>query len=60
MLNRNYGPAGYDRTQAFTAAFNYELPVGKGKKVAIENTVSSSRLTAIQRSTCAPGTSTVA
>ncbi len=38
-LSRNYGPAGYDRTHQFTTAWNYELPVGKGKKYAIDNKV---------------------
>jgi hypothetical protein len=37
MIDRNYGPAGYDRTQSFTMAGNYELPVGKGKKFNIDN-----------------------
>lgn len=32
MLSRNYGPANYDRTHSFTTAWNYELPVGRGKK----------------------------
>ncbi|MBI4889470.1 MAG: TonB-dependent receptor [Acidobacteria bacterium] len=38
MMKRNYGPAGYDRSQQFTMAWNYELPVGKGKKWSIDNT----------------------
>jgi hypothetical protein len=36
-IRRNYGPAGYDRTHSFTAAWNYDLPWGKGKKFNIEN-----------------------
>jgi hypothetical protein len=28
----NYAPAGYDRPHMFTVGWNYELPVGKGKK----------------------------
>jgi hypothetical protein len=38
VINRNYAPSGYDRTHMFTAGWNYELPIGKGKKVAISNT----------------------
>ncbi|MBL8173252.1 MAG: TonB-dependent receptor [Bryobacterales bacterium] len=41
MIRRNYGPAGYDRTHAFTTGWNYELPVGKGKKVALDNPVAN-------------------
>lgn len=37
MLDRNYGPAGYDRTHSFTTGWSYELPVGQGKKWSIEN-----------------------
>jgi hypothetical protein len=37
MIDRNYGPAGYDRTHNFTTAWNYEIPVGKGKKWTIDN-----------------------
>jgi hypothetical protein len=37
MMRRNYGPAGYDRTHQFTTAWNYELPIGKGKKWAIDS-----------------------
>ncbi|MDP3000401.1 MAG: carboxypeptidase regulatory-like domain-containing protein, partial [Bryobacterales bacterium] len=37
MIRRNYGPAGYDRTQQFVTAWNYELPFGKGKKFAMDN-----------------------
>ncbi|MDZ4798281.1 MAG: TonB-dependent receptor [Bryobacteraceae bacterium] len=36
-INRNYTLAGYDRTHAFTAGWNYEIPVGKGKKVGLTN-----------------------
>ena len=39
MIRRNYGPAGYDRTQQFVTAWNYELPFGKGKKFAIDHKV---------------------
>ncbi len=39
MLRRSYGPASYDRTQQFTTAWNYELPIGRGKKWALENKV---------------------
>ena len=35
----NYAPSGYDRTHMFSAGWNYELPVGKGKKLAIANKV---------------------
>jgi hypothetical protein len=38
MIARNYGPAGYDRTQQFTLGTNYELPFGKGKRFGINNT----------------------
>ncbi len=37
VVGRNYAPSGYDRTHMFTAGWNYELPVGAGKKVAITN-----------------------
>ncbi len=37
MIRRNYGLANYDRTQSYTMAFNYELPVGRGKKFGIGN-----------------------
>ncbi|HBY63971.1 MAG TPA: hypothetical protein DEH78_29460, partial [Solibacterales bacterium] len=37
MIDRNYGPAGYDRTHSFTTAWNYELPVGKSKKFVLAN-----------------------
>ena len=37
MLYKNYGPSGYDRTHMFSAGWNYELPVGKGKQLAISN-----------------------
>jgi hypothetical protein len=36
-LYDNYAPSGYDRTHMFTAGWNYELPVGKGKKWQIGN-----------------------
>ncbi len=39
VLRRNYAPSGYDRTHMFTAGWNYEIPVGKGKKYAIENKI---------------------
>jgi hypothetical protein len=39
ILNRNYTLAGYDRTHQFTAGWNYEIPVGKGKKVDTANKV---------------------
>ncbi|MEB2364229.1 MAG: TonB-dependent receptor [Bryobacteraceae bacterium] len=32
MINRNYAPAGYDRTHMFTMAWVYELPFGNGRK----------------------------
>src|SRR6185503_8605824 len=32
MIANNYGLSGYDRTHMFTTAWNYDLPVGKGKK----------------------------
>lgn len=32
---RNYAPAGYDRRQMFTMAWVYDLPVGKGKAIAL-------------------------
>jgi hypothetical protein len=39
MIDRNYGPAGYDRTHSFTTAWNYDLPVGRGKRFSISNPV---------------------
>ena len=39
MIRRNYGPAGYDRTHSFTTAWNYELPVGKGKRFHLDNKI---------------------
>jgi len=36
-LYDNYGPSGYDRTHMFSAGWNYELPVGRGKKLQITN-----------------------
>ncbi len=41
MIDRNYGPAGYDRTHAFTTGWNYELPVGKGKQLSLDNPVAN-------------------
>ncbi|MBE0656505.1 MAG: hypothetical protein IH602_02385, partial [Bryobacteraceae bacterium] len=38
MLDRNYGPAGYDRKYSFTNAWVYELPFGKGQKWGTDNT----------------------
>ena len=37
MMRRAYGPAGYDRTHSFTAAWNYELPFGKGRKWSLDS-----------------------
>ena len=37
VIRRNYAPSGYDRTHMLTAGWNYELPVGKGKKLPIQN-----------------------
>lgn len=37
MIYKNYAPSGYDRTHMFTVGWNYELPVGKGKQLAITN-----------------------
>jgi hypothetical protein len=39
VIRRNYAPSGYDRTQMFTAGWNYELPVGKSKKYVIDNKI---------------------
>ena len=39
VVKRNYAPSGYDRTHMFIAGWNYELPVGNGKKLAISNKV---------------------
>jgi hypothetical protein len=33
----NYAPSGYDRAHMFSAGWNYELPIGKGKRMAIAN-----------------------
>jgi hypothetical protein len=44
VIRRNYAPSGYDRTHAFTAGWNYELPVGAGKKYAIQNKVTDAVL----------------
>jgi len=37
MIRRNYGPSGYDRTHQFVTAWNYELPVGKGRRFELSN-----------------------
>jgi len=37
VLRRNYAPSGYDRTHMFTAGWNYDVPIGVGKKVVITN-----------------------
>jgi hypothetical protein len=34
-FRRNYAPAGYDRRHMFTMAWVYELPAGKGRKMAL-------------------------
>lgn len=39
VIRRNYARAGYDRTHMFSAGWNYELPVGAGKKLALTNKV---------------------
>jgi hypothetical protein len=39
VIRRNYAPSGYDRTHMFTVGWNYEIPVGKGKKYTIQNNV---------------------
>lgn len=39
MLYKNYAPSGYDRTHMFTVGWNYDLPVGQGKKWQITNKV---------------------
>jgi hypothetical protein len=39
MIYKNYAPSGYDRTHMFTTGWNYELPVGKGKKWSISNRI---------------------
>ena len=39
VIDDNYAPSGYDRTHMFSAGWNYELPVGNGKKLAITNKV---------------------
>jgi hypothetical protein len=33
----NYAPSGYDRTHMFSTGWNYELPVGEGKRWGITN-----------------------
>jgi len=40
-LRRNYGPAGYDRTHSFVTAWNYELPIGTNKPVALTGRVAN-------------------
>jgi outer membrane receptor protein involved in Fe transport len=37
MIYKNYARSGYDRTHMFSAGWNYELPVGAGKKWQISN-----------------------
>jgi outer membrane receptor protein involved in Fe transport len=37
VMRRNYSPLSYDRTHMFTTGWNYEMPVGKGKKLNIDN-----------------------
>jgi hypothetical protein len=39
MIYKNYAPSGYDRTHMFTTGWNYELPIGKGKALALDNKV---------------------
>jgi hypothetical protein len=39
VISRNYARSGYDRTHMFTAGWNYEVPVGKGKRWVIENKI---------------------
>jgi hypothetical protein len=39
IIRRNYSPQSYDRTHMFTTGWNYEMPVGKGKKFGIDNRV---------------------
>jgi hypothetical protein len=39
VIRRNYAPSGYDRTHALTAGWNYELPVGSGKRWVLQNKV---------------------
>ncbi|MBS1807112.1 MAG: carboxypeptidase regulatory-like domain-containing protein [Acidobacteria bacterium] len=38
-LNLDYGPALFDRTHVFNSLFSYELPIGKGKRWNVGNTV---------------------
>jgi hypothetical protein len=38
-ISRNYAPAGYDRHQMFTMAWMYDLPVGKGKRLALSGPI---------------------
>jgi hypothetical protein len=44
MVKRNYGPAGYDRTHQFVTAWNYDLPIGKGKKFELNGKVADTLL----------------
>jgi hypothetical protein len=39
MISRNYSYASYDRPHMFTLGWVYEIPVGKGQKVDIQNKV---------------------
>ena len=39
MISRNYAASGYDRRQMFTLAWNYDVPVGRGMKMNINNRV---------------------
>ena len=39
MIKRNYAPTGYDRRHMFTVGAVYEVPVGPGKKVNLQNKV---------------------
>jgi len=41
MINRNYAPSGYDRRQMFTVAWNYDLPIGNGQKLNLQNRVAN-------------------
>jgi hypothetical protein len=34
-IKRNYAPAGYDRRHMFTLAWMYDIPVGKGRRLAL-------------------------
>lgn len=37
MMHRAYGPAGYDRTHSFVTAWNYDLPIGRNRRVALNS-----------------------